>query len=493
MSLIKRLAENLGVDQSEVEKLPGEDQLALQWQLGWRATARANQLPPLGDWSIWGILAGRGFGKTRLGAEWAAGESWNNPGTITHIIAPTFSDVQQVCIEGNSGLLSVLPTELIAEYNKTDLIMRLKNGSVIKGFSAEKPARLRGPQCHRMWCDEMAAWQDPDETWDMAMFGLRLGDHTQAIFTTTPRPIPLIREMVEKAKKKNSKTIITRGSTYENRANLASNFFDELIVKYEGTNLGRQELNAELIDPEEAGIVRRSWIKLWPAGKPLPAFEWIVVSLDTAFTEDTRDTKTGERDPTACSIWGLFRHEGKDGILLLDCWEDYLGMPDLLTRVPKEMNIKYGEQDAPLIKPLFGPTYVGGGGRKPDLLIIEDKGSGISLRQMLEREGIHAVAYNPGRAKKVERLHAVSHLFANGVVWMVESEAKPGKPRTWCEPLIAQLCAFSGEGSVKHDDFVDSTTQALRVIVDRNLVSVRRPRTPDAPPVYEKPLVNPYG
>lgn len=481
------------LDPDFLASLPPEQRAALDWQIRWRTTARVNQLPPVGRWSIWGIVAGRGYGKTFLGAQWAGAQAWFNPGTITHVVAPTYADIDGVCFAGPSGLKNVIPSELIAEYNKTDQVITLKNRSVIRGFSAEKPDRMRGPQCHFLWADELAAWQYASSAWDMAMFGLRLGEHTQAIFTTTPRPIPLVVEMLKRSEQKNSSVVITRGTTYENRANLSANFFDELITKYEGTNLGRQELNAELIDPEEAGIVKRSWLSLWPAKRPLPNFEFIVVSLDTAFTEETRDKKTGERDPTACTVWGLFREDGNDGIMLLDAWEDYLGMPDLLKRVPQEMAVRYGEQDKPLIRPLFGSTYVGEKGRKPDCLIIEDKGSGISLRQMLDREGIHAYAYNPGKAKKVERLHAVSHLFANGMVWMVESEKHPGRPRTWAEPLIAQLCAFSGEGSTEHDDFVDSTTQALRLIVDRNMVSVRRPRKPDAPPPYEKPVQNPYG
>ena len=308
--------------------------------------------------------------------------------------------------------------------------------------------------------------------------GLRLGDHTQVLFTTTPRPLPLIVKLM-----KDPNVVLSRGSTFENAAHLADNFLEELVSKYEGTQLGRQELHAELIDPEEAGIIKRSQIRLWPADKPLPPFEFIIVSLDTAFTEATRDKKTGDRDYTACTVWGLFRHEGKDGILLLDCWQEQLGFPELLERIPKEMAARYGEDADPLIKPLFGKPLISESyGRKPDLLVIEEKGSGISLIQMLEHESIHAVAYNPGNAKKVDRLHAVSHLFANGVVWMVESRAHPGLPVNWADKaigdtpgLVSQLCLFTGEGSTKHDDFVDSTTQAMRLLMDQKLLDPTKP------------------
>jgi hypothetical protein len=150
-----------------------------------------------------------------------------------------------------------------------------------------------------------------------------------------------------------------------------------------------------------------------------------------------------------------------------------LGFPELIERVPKEMKKRYGQFDQPLIKSPFGPSLIGhGAGRAPDVLIIEDKGSGVSLRQMLAREGIPAYPYNPGRASKLERLHAISHVIASGMVWLVESENVPGQPKSWYDPFIQQMCEFSGEGSVKHDEMVDCTSQAIRYITDRNLIRV---------------------
>jgi predicted phage terminase large subunit-like protein len=130
--------------------------------------------------------------------------------------------------------------------------------------------------------------------------------------------------------------------------------------------------------------------------------------------------------------------------------------------------------------------------QKPNTILIEDKGSGISLRQELQAEGIPVVPFNPGRADKLQRLHAVSHLFAHGHVWVVESEKNPGQPRTWADPLISQLCSFHGEGSIKHDDYVDSTTQALRLLADRNRLSVTTPFKEDVPK-RKVDRVNPYG
>ncbi len=471
------------------------DQLAyLKWQMDWVETARPQQIPPNNGWSECGYMAGRGYGKTRVGAEWLARAVYEDPsGFPSYIICPTQGDIKRVAMEGESGLLSVIPPELLIDYNKSDLTITMRNvaggEAMIQGFSAEKPERLRGPQACRAWCDELAAWQYADETWDMMMFGLRLGPNPQVLWTTTPKPRAIIRRLTTEKEGR----IIVHGATHDNRANLPDSFFDQ-IDALKGTKLYRQEALGELIDPEEAGIVRRSQFQLWPAAKALPAFDWIIMSLDTAYTEKTLDTK-GDPDPTACSVWGVFQYKGMSHVMLLDCWEEHLGLPDLMKRVKRELNTAYGDdQDVALIKPLFGSAKPLTSGRKPDILLIEDKGSGISLRQMLERAGIEAYAYNPGRADKLTRLHVVSPVFASRRVWVPESEKNPGKPRTWCDPLISQLCSFAGEGSIKHDDHVDACTQALRLCLDKGLLKLVKDRQPvhgDRPP--PKVVSNPYA
>lgn len=325
----------------------------------------------------------------------------------------------------------------------------------------------------------------------MIMFALRLGKHPRIVATTTPKPKALIRELIERD---GDDVTVVRASTYENINNLAPTFQAQLL-KFEGTTLGRQEIHAEVLNPEEQGIIKRNWVKLWPAKKPLPVFEHIVMSLDTAFTEQTRDKKTSDADPSACVVLGLFHNEDKPCIMLLDCWEDRLGMPDLIKRVHKEREVYYGDDEQrPLIKPLIGPGRMLGTGRRPDTIVIEDKGSGISLRQMLAREGIIAHAYNPGKASKLTRLHMVSHLFASGMVWFVESEKRKGQVRSWAEPLLYQLCAFSGEGSIRHDDLMDACTQGLRFLADKDMISVSKPK-PLQPRliVNSRPRANPYG
>jgi predicted phage terminase large subunit-like protein len=487
------------IDASVLSRLDERQARFLVWQKRWGKTARPNQVPEVAaalqdkdpQFTECGYLAGRGYGKTRVGAEWLARKVFLDPsGFDSAVIAPTYQDVKFTCFE--NGLLDIIPPELVKAYNKTDMTIEMYNCtggvSLIRGFTAEKPERLRGPQHTRIWADELAAWPY-DDVWDMAMMGLRLGDKPQVLWTTTPKPKDIIRKLTAP----NPGRLIVAGSTYDNKTNLPDSFFDQL-QQYEGTTLGRQELYGELIDPEESGIVKRSQFRLWPHDKPLPRFDLVILSLDTAFTEKTMDKRSGDPDPTACTVWGVFHHEKRNNIMLLDCWEDHLGMPDLIRRVKKEMNIAYGDDDDnALIKPMFGSSKPLTSGRKPDILLIEDKGSGISLRQMLEREGLEAYAYNPGRADKLTRLHIVSPIFARKMVWLPESASHPGRPRNWIDPMLHQLCAFTGPGSIKHDDFVDSTTQALRLCMDKRLLDAVQARKDEmvAPP--RKPVTNPYA
>lgn len=477
---------------AELENTPPEILAGAAWQKAWRKLRKPHQIAPPGDWTIWLLLAGRGAGKTRTAAEqigWTAYAEIEEGRFL--VSAPTASDVRDTCFEGDSGLLRVIPPECVKDYNRSLSELILTSGSIIKGIAASEPNRLRGGQWHGVWGDEVAAWEYDQEAFDMIMMAMRLGKHPRMILSTTPRPTPFIRSLLERAKGKNPDTIITTASTYANIENLAPTFRNQ-ILQYAGTKLGRQEIEAEVLDPEDEGIIRRDWFKLWPAKRQLPAFEYIVVSLDTAFTEATRDKKKGEADPTACAVWGLFHDDGQPGILLLDCWTDHLGMPELIKKAKDELRVAYGDDDQrAVIKPMFGPNKPMNAGRKPDLLLIEDKGSGISLRQMLAREGVLAYPYNPGRASKIERLHGVSHLFAGGYVWVVESDKRPGQPRTWAEPLIQQVCSFTGEGSIRHDDLVDATTQALRYITDRMRLSVTEPMDEDEP--ERKRVINPYA
>lgn len=234
-------------------------------------------------------MAGRGFGKTRLGAEWLASKAILNDGIRCAIVARTFQDVRQVCVEGVSGILAILNEyDAVETWNKSNGIIELKNGSIIQTFSADTPDSLRGPQFHYAWTDELAAWQYED-TWNQLQFGLRLGEHPQTVITTTPRPTKLIKELI-----KRDTTTVTRGSTFDNAENLSATALMELQAKYGGTRLGQQELYGAILDDNPGALWRRASIdaaRITP--ESAPTFTRVVVGVDPAVTSGEDSDSTG--------------------------------------------------------------------------------------------------------------------------------------------------------------------------------------------------------
>ena len=258
-------------------------------RLKWINMARPKQLTPHGEWSIWLILAGRGWGKTLTGAQDMAWFGLSNPESRIAIIAPTFADGRDTCVEGESGLLSILNDETIANYNRSLGEVVLHNGSRFKTFSADSPERLRGPQHHRAWCDELGSWKYT-ETWDQLMFGLRLGQNPKVVITTTPKPIPIIKEL---AKRKD--VHVTSGSTFENEKNLADAAVIALRERYAGTRLGRQELFAEILEDVEGSLWSREMLQsaMLKFNEKLPDFKRVVVAVDPAVTANKDSNETG--------------------------------------------------------------------------------------------------------------------------------------------------------------------------------------------------------
>lgn len=465
----------------ELLQMSDEELFLLRWRMKWRSIAREKQLPPKEfvelRKSIWEVITGRGFGKTRMAANWLGQQAATLPGTFWFVVAPTHDDVRYTCFEGITGLLAQFPSRLVVDTNAGLPSITLWNGSYIRGFAGDTPERLRGPQHHGGWCDEIASWRYPEDAWDNIQFGLRLGRNPQMIVTGTPKPTPFMRKLV-----KNKSAVIVRGTTYENRENLTPAFYDN-VAKYEGTKIGRQELEGQILDPEEEGIVRRSEWRMWPAKTPLPKFHLIIMSLDTAFTEKQHDKVKQANDPSACSVWGVFTHpkERTKHAMLLDSWEEWLGFDELVTRVKQEKAIRYGDSDEPLIRAKILPRgqQAGPQGKAVDVLLIEDKGSGISLRQQLAKEGVIAQPYNPGNMDKLSRLHVVSPMWAHGRVWAVESDRYPGQFKAWADPLISQVCSYTGQGSIAHDDLLDTSTQALKLIMDAHIGSLTIKRDVD--------------
>lgn len=259
----------------------------------WLATARPTQITPSGDWNIWLILAGRGWGKTRTGAADAMLYALRNPNVQVAVVTPTFGDIRRVAFGGISGILKTLPENTMLSgrgqgYNSSASEIRLFNGSKIFGFSATEPDRLRGPQFHRAWCDELAAWRYP-EAFDQLMFALRLGENPQCIITTTPKPTPLIRKLLER-----KDVVVTTGNTFENSDNLAASTLAMLKERYEGTALGRQELYAEVLDNLEGALWNNSMIDACRLPRDTkPEFTKIIVAVDPAVTANADSDESG--------------------------------------------------------------------------------------------------------------------------------------------------------------------------------------------------------
>lgn len=260
------------------------------------AHARSSQRPPDWEWDVWMALAGRGWGKTRTGAEWAIAQARKHgKDSRGALIGPTAADARDIMVEGESGILACAPATFRPVYSKSLRRLDYPNGAVQMVYSADEPDRLRGPQHHYGWFDELAAWRYLQHAWDMAQLGMRLGEHPKIFVTTTPRPLPLIKQLL-----KDERTAITRGSTYDNLSNLAGSFRRAVVDKYEGTTLGRQELNAEVLEDLPGALVARRHIDGSRVDRA-PQLVNIVVGMDPA--------GTGVGDETGLVVCG----RGEDG------------------------------------------------------------------------------------------------------------------------------------------------------------------------------------
>jgi len=260
----------------------------------WHLVARPTQLQPPGDWwTHWFISAGRGFGKTRAGSEWVRQLVESGDYGRIALVAPTAADARDTMVEGISGILSLnWRKEHIPKYYPSKRRVVFANGVIATTFSAEEPDRLNGPNHHAAWCDEIGIWKYAQDTWDMLMFGLRLGKRSISMITSTPKPTKIVRNLVkdrgvyydpETGLKSNDLTgkdvIVTTGSTYENLDNLSANFRDEIIRKYKGTRLGDQELFAKLLEDVEGALWKMDLIEKSRA-RNHPDLVRIVVAVD---------------------------------------------------------------------------------------------------------------------------------------------------------------------------------------------------------------------
>jgi len=323
-SLLESLASLTGPQREAViASLSDSEAQAILWD--WRGcSARPNQLAPgtehaaddRADWRYWLVQAGRGFGKTRTGAEWVREKAETGQYRRIALVGATAGDVRDVMVEGESGILACCPPDNRPLYEPSKRRVTWPNGALATMYSADEPERLRGPQHDGAWCDEIAAWRFPD-AWDNLLFGLRLGADPRAVVTSTPKPVKLVKDLIS-----DKNTVVTRGSSYENRGNLAPAFFDAIIRKYEGTRIGRQELMAELLEDVPGALWTRSLIDA-TRGKSSDVrsdgIVRIVIAIDPAVTHNPDSDETGIIVAALTRGWH---------VLILDdlsCREDALG------------------------------------------------------------------------------------------------------------------------------------------------------------------------
>ena len=261
------------IDQATPEELTAFLEEWLRW-------ARRDQLVPATDWTTWLLLGGRGAGKTRAGAEWVKALALGLLGPKVERIAlvgETLADVRDVMVEGESGLMRVFAGGGRPRWIGSKRRLQFGDGVVAHAFSSEDPESLRGPQFGAAWCDELAKWKHPEATWDMLQFGLRLGERPRQAVTTTPRPIPLLKRLLAEPG-----TVVSHARTADN-PHLARAFLAHVVARYQGTRLGRQELDAELIEDAPGALWARAAIERARVAAA-PELLRIVVAVDPPAT-----------------------------------------------------------------------------------------------------------------------------------------------------------------------------------------------------------------
>lgn len=297
----------------------------------WPFWARPNQLPPEGDWNTWLVLAGRGFGKTRMGSEWIRMIAEEYSGCRIALVAETAADARDVMILGDSGLIAADPKLSLDSWSPTNRRLSWPNGSTAWVYNATEPDQLRGPQHHFAWVDELAKFRYMQETWDQCQFGLRLGSHPKCLVTTTPRPLPLIKKLVA-----DEDTYVTRGSTFDNAGNLAKPFLKQIEDRYGGTRLGRQELEGEILGDIPGALWSRESIDDNRLKEAPVDLEKIYVAVDPAASSEEGADENGivvvglARDPDGYargyvledgSLRGTPEEWGKKAVQLYRKWQ----------------------------------------------------------------------------------------------------------------------------------------------------------------------------
>lgn len=383
----------------------------------WRFWARDTQLAPLGMWRIWLVLAGRGFGKTRCGIEWVRDRVQSGAAGRIALVGATASDVRDVLIEGESGILAKSPPWFRPVWKPALGRLVWPNGAIALTYSAEEPDRLRGKQHDGGLCDELASWRYVD-TWDQLMFGMRLGSDPRVVITTTPRPTEIIKSLMRRAEDP-SDVRVTRGSTFDNKANLAPAFVDQIIKRYQGTRLGRQEIDAEILDDSPGALWKRDQIEARRVTAHPPLVR-IVVGVDPAVSANATSDETG------IVVAGL----GTDG-------HGYVLRDDSLSSTPAG----------------WASQVVAAYRTHAADRIVAEVNNGGDLVEMALRTVDRDVAYRAVRAArgKQTRAEPIAALYEQGRVHHVGLLGK----------LEDQLCSWDPTATTKSPDRLDALVWAL--------------------------------
>ncbi|MBE7733666.1 DNA-packaging protein [Devosia faecipullorum] len=381
----------------------------------WPKWARRQQKPPPGDWTTWLLMGGRGSGKTRAGAEWVRRLARRRISPIA-LVGETMSEAVEIMVRGESGLIAVHPDhERPVLKGKNRLVW--PNGVEASILTASDPERFRGPQFAAAWCDEVGKWPHAEEAWDMLQFGLRLGEHPRQLATTTPRPTRLIKRLVE-----DRHTRVVRMATQDNYRNLAPNFFDAVVARYQGTLLGRQELDGELIEDRIDALWQRAMFRPAEGGPD----GRIVVAVDPPVTGTARSD--------ACGIVVAGR-QGEGVVVLEDATLQGIA-PHVWAR---RAVAAYRAHEA-------------------DCILVEVNQGGDLVRQVLAQVDasvpVRSVRANRGKWVRAEPAAA---LYARGLV-----RHAPG-----LTALEDELCAFGPDGKADghSPDRVDALVWALTELV----------------------------
>ena len=409
MSTLSKTSDQLlaALSDDEVEELASD----------WALWARKEQLPPSGNWTTWLLMGGRGSGKTRAGAEWvrliATGD---NPISPIALVGETINQARSIMVEGESGILNIGIEKQRPKFDRQRNILIWQNGVEAHLMSGSDAERFRGPQFAAAWCDEIGKWPNAEMAWDMLQFALRLGKNPRQLATTTPRPTKLIKRLLS-----DKNTIVTTMKTGENQANLAPSFLNQIVERYKGSVLGRQELNGELIDDLPDALWSRALIENIKI-KQLPKLERIIIAIDPPIS--------AHKNSDACGIIVAATYDEKAIII-----EDRTLKPAKPLAWAKRASDAYKAYDA-------------------DAIIVEVNQGGDMVSEMIKQENpeIAIIAVRATRGKWV-RAEPVAALYARGLI----------SHRFGLDELEDEMCAFGVNGlSDGHSpDRVDALVWAL--------------------------------